>query len=173
MKNLLLLITLLLSLSVFSQKEFKKSNFFIRVYDLNNKKIGKGHFIYATDSTLVLNNSGDNLVFQIKDIGKLKTKRSTGNTILVPAAVGATIMATIGVATADPDALFGYTAAEGATGGLIIGALSGGFIGTISFITKNSNSYEINGDQEKWNAFINLVSLIQHNKQFNKQKGHQ
>ncbi|MFD2892747.1 hypothetical protein ACFS5J_12065 [Flavobacterium chuncheonense] len=178
MKNLFLIITLLLSLSVFSQEDsWGKYKFNVKVYDLNNKKIGKGTYIYATDSTLVLNNSGDNLVFLLKDIGKLKTK-STAGYILEQASKGAIIGSAFGLYGSDFNLL---SVLEGVGIGIGIGFIVGATIGIIYDISSlNPYYYEINGEQEKWNAFrekwntlSDRVFTRQHNKQLKKQKGNQ
>ena len=158
MKNLIILITLILSLNVCAQNEFENTNMFVRVYDLEGKKIGKGKILSISETSLQLYRKGESVIVKVNGIGSIKTKHSAGNNVLVGAATGATTMAILGAATADPDAwIFGYTAGEGAVTGAFLGGTVGAAIGGITILFKNSKSYEINGDIEKWKAFKEMI----------------
>ena len=158
MKNLIFAITLILGINVCAQNVYENTNVFVRVYDLQGKKISKGKILSISETSLQLNRKGESVKIPVISIGSIKTKHSAGNNVLVGAAIGATSMAILGAATADPDAWFGYTAAEGATGGALFGGATGAAIGGITVLFKNSKSYEINGDKEKLKAFKELTN---------------
>jgi hypothetical protein len=93
-------------------------------------------------------------IISLKDVGYIKTKRSAGNNVIIGSIAGATTMGILGAATADPDAwIFSYTPAEGAAAGILIGGLGGGVLGGISSVFKNSITFKINGNKEKWELF--------------------
>ena len=158
MKNLIFAITLILSINVYAQNEFENTNIFVRVYDLDGKKIGKGKILSISETSLQLYRKGESVKVKVNGIGSIKTKHSAGNNVLVGAATGATTMAILGAATAEPDAwILGYTAGEGAAIGAFLGGTVGAAIGGITILFKNSKSYEINGDIEKWKAFKEMI----------------
>lgn len=158
MKTLIFVITLILSINVCAQNEFENSNVFVRVYDLQGKKIGKGKILSMSETSLQLYKKGNSLTVPIGNIGSIKTKHSGGNNILIGAATGAAVMAILGAASADPDAwILGYTAGEGAAAGAILGGTAGVAIGGITILFKNSKSFEINGELEKLIAFKEMI----------------
>jgi hypothetical protein len=157
-KMLALAAVLTFSMSVYAQKEAKSHNIFVRVYNLEGKKMSKGSIIFINDSLLGLKSSSGKTAISMKDIGFIKTKRSAGNNVLIGAASGATLGVIIGVSSADPDAwIFGYTAGEGAALFGSIGALGGGAIGGLSSLFKESETYIINGSEVNWNSFQKLI----------------
>jgi hypothetical protein len=158
MKNLIFAITLILSINVCAQNEFENTNIFVRVYDLEGKKIGKGKILSISETSLQLYRKGESVKVMINGIGSIKTKHSAGNNVLIGAATGATTMAILGAATAEPDAgILGYTAGEGAAAGALLGGIAGAAIGGITILFKNSKTYEINGDIAKWKVFIEMI----------------
>ena len=158
MKNLIFAITLLLSFNIYAQEKFDKANIFVRVYNLQGKKIGKGKILSISETSLQLNRNRKSVKIPVRSIGSIKTKHSAGNNVLVGAATGATTMAILGTATADPGAgILAYTAGEGAAAGALLGGTAGAAIGGITILFKNSKSYEINGDMEKWKAFKEMI----------------
>ncbi|WP_223552282.1 hypothetical protein [Aestuariivivens sp. NBU2969] len=158
MKNLIFAITLILSINVCAQNEIENTNVFVRVYDFQGKKIGKGKILSISETSLQLYRKGESVKVMVNGIGSIKTKHSAGNNVLVGAATGATTMAILGAATADPDAwIFAYTAGEGAAVGALLGGTAGAVSGGISILFKNSKSYDINGDMEKWKAFKEMI----------------
>lgn len=158
MKNLIVAITLILSSTVCAQNDFENTNIFVRVYDLQGKKIGKGKILSISDMSLQLYRKEASITVLLPDIGSIKTKHAAGNNVLVGAAIGATTLAILGAASADPDAwLFAYTAGEGAAAGALLGGTAGAAVGGITILFKNSDSYEINGDTEKWKAFKEMM----------------
>lgn len=158
MKTLIFIITLILSINVCAQNEFENTDVFVRVYDLQGKKIGKGKILSISETSLQLNKKGNSLTVPLANIGSIKTKHSGGNNVLIGAATGAAVMAVLGAATADPDAwILGYTAGEGAAAGAILGGTAGVAIGGITILFKNSKSFEINGELEKLLAFKEMI----------------
>lgn len=156
MKKLILLITLILSINVSAQNDLQETNVFVRVYDLEGKKISKGKILSISETSLQLKRRRESVNIPLDSIALIKTKRSAGHNILFGAVIGTTVMALIGVATADPDAFLGSADIQ-ATMGAIFGAPIGAVIGAITALFKNSKSYEINGDKEKWKAFKETV----------------
>lgn len=153
MKILSFLLLILLSYKVNAQKSI-----FVRVYDLTGKKINKGHVITATDTSLQLEGKSTPVDIPVRRIGFIKTKHSMGNNLLIGSVIGATTLAILGVATAEPDKeIMGYTEGEGAAAGALIGLPIGVAIGRITIAFKNSKTYSINGDIPKWNAFQSLI----------------
>lgn len=157
MKNLIFAITLILSINIYSQNRFENTKAFVRVYDLQGKKIGKGKILSISDTSLQLNRKVASAEIPVNSIGSIKTKRSAGHNVLVGTAIGASTMAILGAATADPDSFLGWSAGEGAAGGAFLGGTAGAVIGGITILFKNSKSYEINGDLEKWKAFNEII----------------
>ena len=158
-KSVMLILALLFSINVIAQNEVKKNYMFVRVYNLEGKKINKGIVFTVTDTTLQLKRNGryENILFN--SIGLIKTKHSEGHNVLMGSVIGASSMALLGAASADPDAwIFGYSAVEGAAAGGVLGGISGAVIGGITILFKNSKSYLINGDLSKWKAFQEMIT---------------
>ena len=155
--TLIFCITIIFSADAYSQKDAKNLNPFIRVYSIEGKKIAKGHMVFINDSILGLKN-GDKLIeLGIDELGRIKTKKSSGNNILIGSATGATIGVILGVSTADPDSFLGYTAGEGALAFGGLGAVGGAAIGGITSAFKNSETYIIDGDIRKWKIFKEMI----------------
>lgn len=153
-KILALAMALIFSMEAYAQKEVKTHNVFLRVYNLEGKKISKGSIIFINDTLLGLKNSSDKTAISMKDIGFIKTKRSAGNNVLIGAASGATLGVIMGVSSADPDAwIFRYTAWEGAFVFGSLGAIGRGAIGGLTSLFKKSETYIINGSEVNWNSF--------------------
>lgn len=154
MKNLFYAITLILSINVYGQDGFENAKVFVRVYDLQGKKIQKGKILSISDKSLQLLRKGESMNILVSSIGSIKTKHSAGNNFLIGAVSGASILGILGAATADPDAwVFGYSAVEGAALGVLLGGIAGTIIGGITIPFKNPKSYIINGDELKWKVF--------------------
>lgn len=157
MKNLIFVITFILSINICAQNKFENSNVFVRVYNLQGKKIGKGKILSISDMSLQLNKKVASVEIPANSIGSIKTRRSAGHNVIAGTVIGASTMAILGAATADPDSFLGWSAGEGAAGGAFIGGTVGAAIGGITILFKNSKSYEINGDLEKWKAFNEII----------------
>lgn len=143
-----------ISLQVFSQKSL-----YIRVYNLEHKKIVKGRILSTTDTSLKLRVRNDTIDISVSIIGMIKTKRSPGHNILVGAMIGTSAGAIAGAATAEPDKILGYSAGEGAILGVILGAPVGAIIGAATLIFKKSEKIIIDGDSTKWKAFREKLSI--------------
>ena len=153
-KSVMLILALLFSINVIAQKEVKKDYMFVRVYNLEGKKINKGNVLVITDTTLVIKGKRGYENIPVNGIGLIKTKHSEGHNVLKGAVIGASSMALLGAASADPDAMIlGYSAGEGAAVGGVLGGISGAAIGGITILFKNSKSFIINGNLSKWKVF--------------------
>ena len=158
MKKLFILMALLFCVSATAQYKLVKKRTFVRIFNEEGKKINKGLAYAFSDSLIVLKRGKDVLKIPFNEIHLIKTKRSTGHDFLVPSVMLSSIFALAGVASADPDAwIFGYSKAEGAAYGVIFGTFVGSVVGGIASLVKNSKSYEINGEIEKFHAFRQLT----------------
>lgn len=147
-----------LGMSLSAQNEQEKRQPFIRVFDLQGKKLGKGKILSYTDTTLQLKRNKRIKEYPVKNIGSIKTKRPVKSNLLMGAAIGAVSGGIAGAASADPDAwIFGYTAAEGALGGAILGGGAGIAVGGITALFKNPGTFRINGDPVKWKEFTSTL----------------
>jgi len=135
-----------------------QNKLFVRVFDLEGKKINKGFILAVNDTILRLEKNKVFVDIPVKTIGVIRTKRSVGNNILIGTLVGSGLFATVGVATANPDEFLGYTPAEGAAIGIILGAPAGAIVGTLSIVFKNPKTFTIEGDVEKWKAFLDYLA---------------
>ena len=161
MKKLIFAITLILSFTMYAQDVFKKDSYFVRVYDLHGKKIGKGRISSITDTILHLSRNEEPLKIPVSSIGSIKTDRSAGHNVLIGAVTGATAMAVVGVASSDRDPRWiEWSAGEGAAAGAILGGLGGAAVGGVTVLFKNSKSNEIkiNGDELKLKAFKEVIT---------------
>lgn len=154
---MLILITIS-NMNIYAQNQIGDKKMFVRVFDFEGKKIGKGYVAKVADSTLELSRSNEYLSISLKEISYIKTKRSTGSNALIGSIAGATTLGVLGAATADPDAwIFGYTAAEGASAFGLVGAIGGGAIGGLTSVFKNSKTFVIEGDKDKWELFRKII----------------
>lgn len=156
-KYLLFTLVMLVCIGCYAQTEINGKLLFIRVFDLNGEKMSKGKVFIVTDSTLHIKTSSGVEILPISIIKKIKTKRSAGNNILIGSLIGFASGAVLGITTADPDAWFGYTAAEGATGIGIVGAVAGSTVGAITIAFKNSTTFIVDGKSENWNVIKNYL----------------
>lgn len=159
LKGALLLFVIFTSLSMYCQNQTKENKMFVRVFDFEGKKMAKGYIIAANDSALELSRSNESKTISLKNINYIKTKRSAGSNVLMGSIIGAGTLGILGAATADPDAwIFGYTAAEGALGFGLLGAVGGGAIGGITSVFKKTKTISIEGNNEKWRRFRELYA---------------
>ncbi|SHJ05712.1 hypothetical protein [Algibacter luteus] len=157
-----IIITALLMQGVCVYTQTETNSLFIRVFSESRKKIAKGKIVFMNDSILCLKRGQKKQNIQVKDIWRIKTKRSEGNSVLASTATGATIGIVLGVATADPSDWWGYTAGEGAIAFGSLGAIGGAAIGGISSAFKNSETYVINGDIDKWRLFKEMIEKVKY-----------
>lgn len=154
-KTIMLLFALVLSTHIYAQNEIIKSSMFVRVYNLDGKKINKGHVAFVGDTVLGLYEHGNYTEINVREIGTIKTKRSAGHNLLIGTAAGAVTGAILGVVTVDAtNDLFGswvyYPESDGLVGGAMFGAATGAGAAGITILLKHSKTYIINGDLEKW-----------------------
>ncbi|WP_299119735.1 hypothetical protein [uncultured Winogradskyella sp.] len=158
MKSLFIAIVLLISVNMYSQNEPKYKDVFIRIYNLEGKKIAKGKLLFITEKSITLFRRNKRIKVTLDDIGKIRTKRSFGNNVVKGAAIGGTSLAIVGAASAPNNSSFlSYTPPEGALIGTILGGFFGTVIGTLTGLFKNSKGYEINGDSTKLGLFKDLI----------------
>lgn len=158
-KGMLFIFLLLFSLSSYTQDNTQNVEEFVRVYNLDGKKIGKGNINFINDTIIKIRKGGRIESIKIKDIGIIKTKHSAGHNVLIGAAVGGGTLGVLGAATADPDDwVLGYSAPEGFAVGLVIGGATGAAVGGLTALFKTSNTYLINGDLEKLKLFMEMIS---------------
>lgn len=159
LKTIMLLTILTLYSNVYSQNGSIGKEMFVRVYNLEGEKIGKGKIFTVKDTMLILKKNNKYINFKPTNIGFIKSKHSTGHNVLMGSIVGGGTMAILGAASADPDAwIFGYTAAEGAAAGALFGGVAGGAIGGLTILFKNSESFIINGDASNWKSFVQMIN---------------
>jgi hypothetical protein len=163
MKKAILLFSMLMSINLSAQSEIITQKIFVRVYDLDGKKIGKGRVYAINDSLLVLNKNAKKINIYPEDIGKIKTKRSGGHNFLVGASSGVLVGAILGSVNPPTDSSGGtFTWAGDSAGdelavGAIYGLLSGTIVGGISALFKNPKKFIIDGSPEKWNDFVQQI----------------
>ncbi|MDP3313950.1 hypothetical protein [Lutibacter sp.] len=163
MKNLFFVFAFIISINISAQEEIENATVFVRVYDLQGKKISKGKILSISDTSIQLKGKLEPKEIYFNNISFIKTKHSVGNNLLIGAVSGASFFAILGAATADPDAwIFAYSAGEGAAAGAVIGGISGSVIGGITALFKNSKTYAINGDELKWKNFKNTMTILKH-----------
>jgi hypothetical protein len=146
-------IFLILCSSVFAQNAIENPKIFVRIYDLQGKKIAKGKVASVTDTSIRLIRGRKKIdTIPASNIGLIKTKRSGGHNVLLGAAAGAVI---IGVFVAsDTTADNAFFSVEGdILAGAIMGGTVGVVLGGITGLSKNTVTYEINGEIDKWKAF--------------------
>lgn len=159
LKTLMLLIVLTLFTNAYAQNRDISKGMFVRVYNLEGKKTSKGTLISVSDTLLILKHNSKYNNLNPMVIGYIKTKRSGGHNVLKGSIIGGTSMAIIGAASADPDAwILGYTAAEGATAGALLGGTTGAAIGGITILFKNSKTFIINGEEPNWKTFQQMTN---------------
>ncbi|WMI65999.1 hypothetical protein RBH94_02300 [Aestuariibaculum sp. YM273] len=163
MKKVILLLVLLISINLSAQQDNVTKKLFVRVFNIDGKKIGKGHIYLINDSLLVLSKSKKLNELYLKDIHKIKTKRSGGHNILIGATSGVIAGVILGSVNPPTDSSGGtFTWAGGSSGdelasGVTIGAISGTIIGAISGLFKNQKTFTIQSNPEKWNGFVKSV----------------
>jgi hypothetical protein len=157
MKNLLLIIAMILSFSVFSQKKIILTKTFLRVYDIQGKKISKGKIASISETTLSLNRNGKYIELPVSNIGLIRTKHADGTNVIVGAAIGIPVGALVGRAGYEPGFLSFSPSVHAAIGGGIGGVVGAAFIPLATLPFKKSQTYVINGDPEKWKTFLEYV----------------
>lgn len=155
-KTTVFVISIFLCANVLAQNETSSPNVFVRVYNLQNKKIGKGRISAITESSIQLIRNKKIKEISVVHIGLIKTKRSDGHNLLIGSAAGAILM---GIAVAfDTNEDNAFFSVEGdILAAAISGGTAGAAIGGITCLFKNSTTYEINADMEKWKIFKRMM----------------
>ena len=148
MKKIALLITTLICINVHAQ--------FVRVYDLKGNKISKGQISLITDTTLQLKNHSDIITFN--EIGFIKTKHSFGHNSLVGGIIGAGILGLSTAVLYRSGSFLDPGLGLAALGAGVFGFFSGTIIGTITNVFKQTERIEINGDLNKWEKYVQVVT---------------
>ncbi len=153
-KTTLLLITLIITATIYGQTENKNTQMFVRIYNMDGKKINKGRVVFVRDSLLGLKRDSKTFEITYKEIGFIKTKHSEGHNVLMGATVGATSLGIIGAVSAEPDAMiFSYSSGEGAAAGIVLGGIAGAAVGGITILFKKTEVFIVQGDLGKFKAF--------------------
>jgi hypothetical protein len=149
MKLMYLTLVLVIGFNVTANSQIK-SNSFIRVFDLNGKKIAKGKIVSTDASSLTLRQRNSEKVVGYEDIGSIKLKRSTGRDVIIGAGLGATAGLIFGLdddeGSLTPDAAL-------VPGLAVMGTLLGGIYG----LAKQKKRIKIDGDLKRWEAFIAMI----------------
>mgnify|MGYP000038245274 CR=1 FL=1 len=151
MKYIIFFFFLLISSTIFGQNNTFIKPQFLRVYNLEGKKINKGYIISINDSALVLNKNYKTQVIPFTEIGSIKTKRSYGNNVAISIPTSAALAAFVTYSTVEDDPFLGRAFVTSMSG--VLGALGGFLIGTIIQSTKNIDKYPIHANKEQWDAF--------------------
>ena len=132
---------------------FAQENIFVRLYNSSNQKIAKGKLRQSTDSIIVILQKRHLQSIPVSEVATLKTKHSQGHDILMGTTIGAgagIIAILIGAAT--------YNSSDGSgtinpitliAGGVLLPIVGTG-AGTVSALIKKSETYNIDGNTEKW-----------------------
>lgn len=158
LKILTIIICLLFTVQGYAQKQNKRKSNFVRVYNLEGKKINKGKIVFANDSVLGLIRNKEQMQVNVSTIGFVKTKRSRLHNVAVGSSVGASLGVLLGAATASSapyDFLLSWP--EAAAIGGIYGAYYGAILGGISAIFKKIETFNIYGDPIKWKVFKEFI----------------
>jgi len=154
-KTMALFFLLTFSININAQSATQNNKIFVRVFNMEGKKIGKGHVLFAIDTVVGLKKGNKIAKINVSDIGYIKTNRSEGNDVLMGSVIGASSMAILLAVSGGPDSF--WTVGEGAAGGVLLGAPTGAAIGGITALFKNSSTYIIDGDLVKWKAFSEMI----------------
>lgn len=154
-KILVLALAILTCTTFYAQKEKNKAAPFVRVYDLNGKKISKGRISRITDSSLVVSRGEKTINIELRNIGFIKTKRSAGNNILWGAGIGASTGLIAGAIEGESEGYFGTTipAEQNIISAMLVMTTFGTAVGAITILFKKSKTFPIDGDTIKWKAF--------------------
>lgn len=138
---------------------YSQNKLFVRIYNINSEKTNKGFVLKENDTILHIKKDTTVIAIPVRKIGIIKTRMSGGHNILIGTVIGVTATGILGAASAEPDAeIIEYNAAEGFAAGAIIGAPIGALTGALTAGFKNSKTFIIQGDVEKWKAFQTYLS---------------
>lgn len=133
---------------------------FVRVFDLNGKKIYKGRITSADESYLYLKKGSKMYTVPFDTIGSIKTYRSFGHYAgggagyaALTGVLGDIILFSLYSSSEDPSGIGGGVMLDAAL--IFPAALAvGGFItGTVIWLLKKKENHEIHGDPNLWEIF--------------------
>ena len=124
---------------------------FIRLFDTEGKKMGKGFLSGLTDSSIIIMKASEPVEFIFNRIGTIKTRHSIGHTALISGIVFGGVLSIIGAATANPkDFILAFSPAEGAALGAILGFIGGSAWGSFFGIFKKIIAIPVHADHKQW-----------------------
>ena len=132
-----------------------QKNIFIRVYNSQNIKIGKGNLLLSTDSTIEMMQGSKQFSLSVKDAAVIKTRHSAGHSILIGSATGTGIglILIAGAAATDNKSHTGLGPDAGSFGLALVGVAApvvGIIGGGVAAVVGKRETFQINGDAEKW-----------------------
>lgn len=160
MKYAIVIIAIFLSYNLSAQNEVY-NNIFVRIYNLEGKKINKGKLKSVSTTSMELYLKGETVTVPLNKIGKIKTKRSAGNNIGKGALIGGGSFALLGLLSGDDDKGFlSFSATDKALFGLISGGTLGAIVGGITALFKKSELYIIDGNEMKLENFKERMNKV-------------
>ena len=157
MKALIFISLVLISCCALAQKKE-----FIRVYDFTGKKINQGFVHGLTDSSLQLANGDAINNIAYSQIGFIKTKRPGGNNVLIGSVIVAPTLGIVAAVSTPSDTKSAsnfqiVSKGEGIGIATLAGFPVGALIGALTIPFKNSKTYIINGDYDKWKIYQSVL----------------
>lgn len=151
LKQFRVLFLLLLFCTVTSSLQAQK-RVFVRVFDSKGMKIARGQLKVVTDSSLIISRKSGDREVVVSDIGSIRLRRSTGNSIVTAAAVLGASGAVIGGISSTPESssFIDFTPAEGAVLGLVLGTATGAVTGLVISSFRRKPLFIINQNRESW-----------------------
>ncbi|WP_296699533.1 hypothetical protein [Algoriphagus sp.] len=160
MKYFIIVIFLFSWLPSFSQNKGFPTGAFIRVYNSDGIKIGKGKISSLTESDLILGSEQKSKSIPVKNISIIKTKRSKGHLPLIFGGTGFLIGAGIGADAASNDLLYNSYYDFRGSSIILFGLLTGvgsSALGLIISASKKYEVYEIDGELNKLKEGISEI----------------
>ena len=162
MKYFLLFVAISLSFQLYAQESKSakpKVKLFVRLYDHNNQKVGKGHLLYGNDSTIKLSNGHTITSFPVSEIEIIRTKHAGGHNLIIGTAIGfGAGIAAIGLASVVDNGI-GESSFDIAVAGILC-PLAGFAAGGVAEIFRKSQMFLINRNPPQWIAARNkLINL--------------
>jgi hypothetical protein len=155
-KKLTIFLIFFISFLGMAQEAISKDYLFIRVYNLEGKKIGNDILVNVNDTTVSLEVKGSILTIPVSEIGEIRTKHSLAGNLIIGSIFGTSLALALLAAdpeTGTPSNFTGPERVVAVVGGLIIGTVAGLATG----IFRKSETYKINGDPDALKKFKETV----------------
>ena len=164
-KTIVLLFAFFVTINLSAQKKT-----FLRIYDLQGKKINKGFFAGTTDSTLLIINKDAVIdTITLSQIGKIKTRHSLLSPILITSltfgllagAAGSGVQHALNNSNSYP--VIRDIGGPVFPGLFAVGAAAGALVGALISALQHRLTFTINGDKDTWQiqrAEIDKLPLI-------------